>query len=179
MTAAENTPRDLVRRLLEETLESGQLDRQLRCQHRRWRHLLDSGDFRDLVLSRVWQGADGFRGTTAEEFLAWVRRVGWSVAVDTWRQHKRETSLLARFTAFLPKFALPTSGEVETADLVSWLMADLSDRERKVLELRYFRGLTFKEIAEKLGKPLGSIAQLHYRALQRLRDRAKNRPEGP
>ena len=49
-------------------------------------------------------------------------------------------------------------------------LAELSDREREVLELSYYRGLTQAEIAEQLGAPLGSVKSWARRALLSLKD---------
>jgi len=43
----------------------------------------------------------------------------------------------------------------------------LPEAQRKVIELAYFQGLTHREIAEKLGQPIGTV---HTRAQTALRD---------
>jgi RNA polymerase sigma-70 factor (ECF subfamily) len=48
-------------------------------------------------------------------------------------------------------------------------VAQLSDADRTVIELRHHAGLGFKEIAECLGEPLGTLLARHHRALKKLR----------
>jgi RNA polymerase sigma-70 factor (ECF subfamily) len=43
-------------------------------------------------------------------------------------------------------------------------------RERRILKLRFHDGLTFREIAELLDVPLGSVTGWHARAIARLRE---------
>jgi RNA polymerase sigma-70 factor, ECF subfamily len=47
--------------------------------------------------------------------------------------------------------------------------AELSEMQRRTLELYFFEGLELREIAEKLGEPLGNIRHHCYRGLKRLR----------
>jgi RNA polymerase sigma-70 factor (ECF subfamily) len=164
-----------VERLLAETLANGELDRQLTAQHHRWRHLWDYGDFREAVLQRAWEQRDHFRGETAAEFLAWLRRLAWSLSIDRWRERRRETGLLQRLARLLPRFSRPPEEAVDTRDLVDWLLAGLTERERKLLVLKYYQQLSGAELAAALDSTPEAVAQLHYRALLKLRQRlAKN-----
>jgi RNA polymerase sigma factor (sigma-70 family) len=163
----------VVEQLLEATLASGELDRQLRGQHAQWRHRWDFGDFREAVLGRAWESREQFRGDTAAEFLAWLRRVGWSVAVDHWRQQQRQAGLLRRLAALLPRWTPSATAAVETRDLVQWLLAGLTERERKLLVLMYFQQMSGARLADALGTTPAAVHQLHYRAIAKLRSRLK------
>jgi RNA polymerase sigma factor (sigma-70 family) len=57
---------------------------------------------------------------------------------------------------------------VESADLQAAL-ADLSDRDRELLELRYEEDLTQKMIARRLGIPEGTVKVRLHRARDKLR----------
>ena len=57
---------------------------------------------------------------------------------------------------------------VESADLQAAL-ADLSDRDRELLELRYEEDLTQKMIALRLGIPEGTVKVRLHRARDKLR----------
>lgn len=50
----------------------------------------------------------------------------------------------------------------------------LPEKERLAIILREYQGLEYKEIAEVLGCPLGSVKVLIFRARQRLRERLKD-----
>jgi RNA polymerase sigma-70 factor (ECF subfamily) len=59
------------------------------------------------------------------------------------------------------------------ADLRCRLRAALSqlpDSDREIIELRHHGGLSFKQIAEVLEEPLGTLLARHHRALKKLRE---------
>ncbi len=53
-------------------------------------------------------------------------------------------------------------------------MERLSDVERKILHLRHYGELSFKQIAEILDQPLGTVLARQHRALKKLRDMLEN-----
>jgi len=46
----------------------------------------------------------------------------------------------------------------------------LSDSDREIVELRHHAGLSFKQIAELLEEPIGTLLARHHRALRKLRE---------
>jgi RNA polymerase sigma-70 factor (ECF subfamily) len=48
-------------------------------------------------------------------------------------------------------------------------MAELNEEDREVIELRHHGGMSFKEMAEMLGEPMGTLLARHHRALHKLR----------
>lgn len=49
-------------------------------------------------------------------------------------------------------------------------MEQLAPADREIVELRHHGGLSFKQIAEMLGEPLGTLLARHHRALRKLRE---------
>jgi RNA polymerase sigma-70 factor (ECF subfamily) len=49
-------------------------------------------------------------------------------------------------------------------------MSKLSERDREIIELRHHGQLSFKQIAEISGDPIGTLLARHHRALKKLRD---------
>ena len=58
-------------------------------------------------------------------------------------------------------------------------MRHLSDDQRVTLELAYFSGYTQSEIAEHLGKPLGTIKTYMFQGMRRLRETLGVVADGP
>jgi RNA polymerase sigma-70 factor (ECF subfamily) len=58
--------------------------------------------------------------------------------------------------------------ELETA------IRSLPEKERAAIILREYHGLEYKDIAETLQCPIGSVKVLIFRARQRLRERLKD-----
>lgn len=48
-------------------------------------------------------------------------------------------------------------------------MSALTDSDREIVELRHHAGLSFKEIADLLGEPMGTLLARHHRALKKLK----------
>ena len=65
-----------------------------------------------------------------------------------------------------PGLMLPAQ---ETARLVHECLGLLDPRQRQVLELVFFKELTFKEIAEQTQQTFGNVRNQYYRSLKRLR----------
>jgi RNA polymerase sigma factor FliA len=74
--------------------------------------------------------------------------------------------------------SLPTPQDEATrsrvAQMVASAMADLPVRERQIVDLYYFKDLTFKEIGQVLGVTESRISQLHTRLRNRLYSRLQS-----
>jgi RNA polymerase sigma-B factor len=64
----------------------------------------------------------------------------------------------------------PSFERVEDRHALRPLMAELPDRERRLLEMRFFRNMTQTEIADELGISQMHVSRLLTRTLAQLRD---------
>jgi len=67
----------------------------------------------------------------------------------------------------------PTHERAEPAPELGALriaMDGLSDADREVVELRHHAGLSFKQMADLLDEPVGTLLARHHRALRKLRE---------
>ena len=73
---------------------------------------------------------------------------------------------------------LPTPQDEATRGRVAEMVADalstLPDRERQIVDLYYFKDLTFKEIGEVMGVTESRVSQLHTRLKNRLFSRLQS-----
>ena len=73
---------------------------------------------------------------------------------------------------------LPTPQDAATrgrvAEMVAEALSTLPDRERQIVDLYYFKDLTFKEIGEVMGVTESRISQLHTRMKNRLFSRLQS-----
>ena len=62
-------------------------------------------------------------------------------------------------------------GEPESAALgrLRAAMNGLPEADREIVELRHHGGMSFKQMAELLGEPLGTLLARHHRALKKLK----------
>lgn len=58
----------------------------------------------------------------------------------------------------------------EESERLAVALGALQDADREVVELRHTGGLSFKQIAEVLGEPVGTLLARHHRALGKLRE---------
>jgi RNA polymerase sigma-70 factor, ECF subfamily len=58
------------------------------------------------------------------------------------------------------------------------LIASLPVEQSSLLRMRFYEGLTQREIAERTGVPLGTVKMRMVQALTRLRDMVEEEPEG-
>ncbi len=97
------------------------------------------------------------------------------IAANVWRDYlRRELTrrrAVERLTREDPPRVPAADERLLARDLhaaVRRVVADLPTTERDVVDLRHREGLTFREIAERLGRPLGTVLSQMRAALQRI-----------
>ncbi len=100
-------------------------------------------------------------------FFPWFYRILRNLSLDHIRRAKRMHEIPLEDAKIL-------SDESEDRDLKEALwkaIEDLPTEQREIIVLRYFEGLSYKEIAETVGKPIGTVmSSLHY-SKRKLKDR--------
>lgn len=122
----------------------------------------------------LYQKAELFDATKGTA-KAWLVQVAFSRARDR-RAHLLRRGFYSGTDIESLDDTLQGQGDVEREvgariDFASLLTAfeDLSDMQRKTLELFYFQGLELREISDRLNEPIGNIRHHFYRGLERLR----------
>lgn len=130
------------------------------------------------VATKLTSGAYSERG----RFESWLFRVAMNRVRDEIRRSRRhaeptDPDVLGRSTL---RGGFGGDGLAEEsarrADLPVQLsalreaMTQLSDADREVVELRHHAGLSFRQIADLLAEPLGTLLARHHRALRKLKD---------
>jgi RNA polymerase sigma-70 factor (ECF subfamily) len=113
-------------------------------------------------------------------FEPWLFRVTMNRVRDAARSMKRratpmEPGLIARIDTPAPA----QSPAAEEADLRSLrdVLETLNHADREVIELRHHGRMNFKDIADLLGEPVGTVLARHHRALRKLRTALEARQE--
>lgn len=112
-------------------------------------------------------------------FESWLFRIAVNLARDRIRRARKSPIALAgepddRETEPWdgPGDTQPPDAAMELADQVDrlqWALAQLGQPEREVIMLRHFSDMSFKEIAELMGTPLGTALARAHRGLRHLR----------
>lgn len=125
----------------------------------------DAADLVQTVLEKV--GARWSRiSQSYDDPRAYVRKAMANAHISRWRRRRRET-LLAEFPD-VP--AVPEHDRLENEPLWQALRG-LPPRQRAVVVLRYYEGLSESEIAETLGVSGGTVKSQSSKALTTLRKR--------
>ena len=66
----------------------------------------------------------------------------------------------------------------ETKEALIQAVSQMADREKTVLTLYYYEGLTLAEIGDILGVTESRVCQIHTKAVLQLRAKLADRPEG-
>jgi RNA polymerase sigma-70 factor (ECF subfamily) len=125
------------------------------------------------ALTRAWNDSASYdpgRGSA----LAWLVTLTRNRAIDLVRSRCRRTNYE---TASSDDGAAdePTSPEqavaaAENVRAVRRLLGALTPDQRRALDIAYYDGLTHREIADRLGEPLGTVKSRILQAVARLRD---------
>ncbi|MBD5224930.1 MAG: sigma-70 family RNA polymerase sigma factor [Bacteroidales bacterium] len=123
------------------------------------------------------------RYTDSGKFSAWLTRIAHNLIIDYFRQEKsentvsvdrEETDLLNRrdFSEDNVEDMLVT-GQINTD--VRRIMEALPESQREVLEMRFYRDMSFKEIAEATGVSINTaLGRMRYAVLNMRRIAAEN-----
>jgi RNA polymerase sigma-70 factor (ECF subfamily) len=135
------------------------------------RRLRDRERAEDAVqetFAAVWRSASSYRPERGPA-APWLYAIARNAVVDRFRGHLEPTGEVPDLVSGEP--GPPDRAE---ASYVSWrvhrALEELPDREREVVELAYWSGLSQSEVAEFLHIPLGTVKTRTRSALTKLAD---------
>jgi RNA polymerase sigma-70 factor, ECF subfamily len=145
----------------------------LNCAYNLARWLVRNGDdAEDIVqeaFTRALQYFDGFHGGDAR---AWLLRIVRNTSYR-WLQKNRARQPVEfdEATHAIPEASSPETLMLQNADgqLIEQALKALPTRFREVLVLRELQGLTYKEISDVAGVPIGTVMSRLSRARDRIR----------
>ncbi|WP_420641900.1 RNA polymerase sigma factor [Candidatus Leptofilum sp.] len=124
---------------------------------------------------RVWDKAATFDAAQGK-FSTWMYSIGRRLAIDTTRRQKVRPEAAGSEAEEEQMLREPDNADVVEAAVLRIVQArvrsaltELSPEQYQVIELAYFKGLTRKEIAQAIDKPLGTVHTRARLGLQKLR----------
>ncbi len=107
-------------------------------------------------------------------FSTWLFAIARNTLADYFRRQKRnsEDSWIDFFDCSAPIIAQPEEKLLsdETIENLLRAMGKLPERQRKILELKYWAELANVEIAEVMNLSASNVGYLHYQAIKKLRE---------
>src|SRR6516165_1312801 len=154
---------------------------------RRMQGKLDVADVVQETFLEVHRGIGQFRGRSEQQFLAWLRQILVGILANQVRRYfgtkRRDVRLerelqddLDRSSVYLGSHMVAAQSSPsaqasrrEQAVLLADAMEGLPVDYREVIILRQLQGLSFPEVAQRMGRTEDSVKNLWARALGRLR----------
>lgn len=125
------------------------------------------------VFLQVWHKAREFSSDLGSPF-AWLMTLAHRRAVDRIRSEQAHRDRLDRWstTEVSTPFDEVTESVIARDESVEVraALAALTEKQRQAIELAYYKGLTYAQVAEALGAPLGTVKARIRDGLGRLRN---------
>jgi RNA polymerase sigma-70 factor (ECF subfamily) len=122
-------------------------------------------DAEDLTAQVFMKAINGMRSdVSVAELRSWLYRVAQTTLADHWRQYYAED--LGELDEEIGRPATVRENP-EAAQRVDALLATLPESYRRVLELRFLRGYSVREVAQELNLSETNVKVLQFRALNR------------
>jgi RNA polymerase sigma-70 factor (ECF subfamily) len=161
---------------------------------RRLRNKVDDADLVQETFLEAHRHFDGFRGSSEAELISWLRQILAATLANLLRRYygtqrrnvrlERELaddldhSSQALGAALAAQQSTPSqqAARREQAVLLADALERLPDAYREVIILSHLEGLSFPEVARRMGRTLDSVKNLWARALGRLRKSLEGPP---
>ena len=156
--------------------------------NRRLQARLDASDLVQETFFKAHRHFGQFRGTTEEELVVWLRQILATTLANLVRHHygtqRRDLRLERELAAELDQSSQMLDQRLEApgsspsqrvarreqAVVLADMLGRLPEDYREVVILRHLEGLSFPQVARRMGRTLDSVKKLWARALAQLRD---------
>lgn len=129
----------------------------------------DAEDLTQLVFVKALEALPRYEARGVP-FGGWLFKLARNAIIDQVRTRKDHASLVLAATRETDEAGPEAVAALhDDLDRVAAALADLTDDQREVIELRFFAGLSTHEAAEAMGRNEGTIRGLQFRAIASLR----------
>jgi RNA polymerase sigma factor (sigma-70 family) len=117
---------------------------------------------------KIWQNAERF-SPDAGQPMAWLAAIARNRAIDRIRSEKLERSRVSDDEGILDRLVAPGSGDVVLQETLRTCLSKLDEEARNCVILAYCSGFSREELAERFGRPVGTIKTLLHRSVRLLK----------
>ena len=126
-----------------------------------------SDDLLSELFTRLVTRIRSFRGGSFEK---WLFTIASNIFHDHLRRQYRQKKLLDARASELQRETQPTRAETQMIDKLQDRLSKLDDDTSELLTLRFYGRLSFKELAEIRGEPIGTMLSKVHRGLKKLKE---------
>ena len=139
----------------------------------------DAEDLTQLVFVKALEALPRYEARGIP-FGGWLFRLARNAIIDQSRTRREHLSLVVVSTRESEEASPEAMASLrDDIDSVAAALAELTDDQREVIELRFFAGLSVAETAEAMGRQDGTVRGLQFRAIAALRRSLGIEPERP
>lgn len=126
----------------------------------------EAEDLVSEVFLKVYQKLDSFDGTKAS-LSTWVYAITHNAVIDYYRTSRVHSELPETLAS--GEDLEETLCRADTLEALAAALETLEQRQRDIIILRYYRGMTLRDIARRMGLSYSYMKALHNSALAALR----------
>jgi RNA polymerase sigma-70 factor (ECF subfamily) len=118
---------------------------------------------------KVWQNAEKF-SPDAGKPIVWLSAVARNAAIDRLRGERIARASGSDDEAVLARLAAPDAIDIGSREALRRCLSGLDEEAQRCVVLAYCSGFSREELAERFGRPVGTIKTLLHRSLKQLRE---------
>ncbi|HUT46708.1 MAG TPA: sigma-70 family RNA polymerase sigma factor [Sedimentisphaerales bacterium] len=155
------------------TNTAGKVRAYMFCASENW---ADADDMTQDVYLRALRGWNQFNGTASRQ--AWLFGIAKRTRSDFFRQKKRESFTAGSDSPEKFDKVVSDGTAVDNIEKVWDAVRELNDEQSQVVHLRFAAGLSYAQIAQALGIPIGTVRSRLHRGLKSIRENIGNLENG-
>lgn len=130
--------------------------------------IVNLDDVNDLTNNAYLTFAEQYHGINNLE--NWLRRVLFLSFVNWYKKKKKLQTFELQENYYITDEDKNIGNQIDI-DRILKLLNTLTEQKQKILQMRFWQGLKFSEIAENLGKKESAIKKMFYRTIEELKNK--------
>jgi len=132
----------------------------------------DTEELLQDVFVKAWNNIHDYSPKKGR-FYTWILTISRNMAIDKLRSKRFRKNRNNMSLDFLANSVVSKENLERTTDYigVDFFLKAISNNDKKLIELIYFQGFTYKEVSEKMNMPIGTIKTNMRKCILNLRKR--------